>query len=65
MRNWLFKLLFPEQYRKLQLIREGSPDFVLTAPEGKSFQLLNVYLVTNAHGQTINCAWTEYPAVGK
>jgi hypothetical protein len=61
MRDWIFRLLFPRQDRLLKLLREGSPDFCMTAPEGVSFKMLKVYLTTNPQGQTINCGWVEIP----
>ena len=62
MRDWLFRILFPKQHEKLRLFKTGNgPDFRLSAPEGMYFKVLNVYLVTDASGNAINCQWLEFP----
>ena len=66
MRDWLFRLLFPSQWRQLkhlnELLKVGkNPDFVLSAPDGICFKDIRVYLVTNAPGETINSQWMEIP----
>lgn len=66
-KDWLFRLLFPNQYSQIKHINEllkisDSPDFRLTAPDGTCFKDLFVYLKTNAQGSAIECNWVEVPS---
>jgi hypothetical protein len=70
MRDWIFKLLFPKQYKQINHISDllhinFAPDFHLTAPKDVCFKDIYVYLVTDTQGNAINCEWSEVPYIAR
>ena len=66
MTDWLFRLLFPNQYKQIKHItglfnKSGSPDCVVSAPDGVCLKNILVYLVTDGQSSTMKCEWIETP----